>query len=198
MKNNNMSAVVISAHPYNKSYNAAMVDTAIKKLKEKGYKIFEINLFKDKYEPELYKSNDSKQINLVKSYKKKLKDADHIYVFYPTWWSSGPAHLEAFYEQVLTVEDFYNINEEGMIKPEQSFDQVQIFTSSFTPNIITQLVLLNANKNKNAAIWRSIGAKTVSFNNIDRVNDSAKRRAKFLVKIKKSIKDIEKKEIENA
>ncbi len=178
-KENNKKAVVISAHPYDKSFNIAMKNTAVEALKEVGVEVIDINLAVDGYEPELFEKKDKEQIKLINKYKEVLKEVDNVFVFYPTWWSSGPAHLEAFYEHVLTEGDFFSL-EQGVIQPLQKFERTYIFTSSFTPNPIAKFVLRSASRNKNAAIWRSMGSKKVFFNNIDKIASSAKRREKFL------------------
>ncbi len=101
-----MSALIILAHPYDKSFNHFIKDEVVSALaSHKDVKV--IDLHKDGFDPTLStedlrlymqgKSSDPK----VYDYQKDLMDCDELVLIFPIWWYAPPAILKGFLDKVL-------------------------------------------------------------------------------------------------
>ena len=52
-----MKAMIVYAHPYNKSYNRAILDATINGLKKANHEIDLVDLYKDRFDPVLNTKN---------------------------------------------------------------------------------------------------------------------------------------------
>jgi len=102
-----MNSVIIYSHPWDKSYNSSILNVVTDSLKKNGANVDIIDLYKDNFNPVLSvkdlaiysegKTSDS----LVKSYQKRIEQANHLFIIFPVWWYSLPAILKGFTDKVL-------------------------------------------------------------------------------------------------
>ena len=89
---------IIYGHYNDKSYTCAIKDTFIESVKQKGYKIDIVDLYKDNFNPvfAVEKANDE-----IKNYQARIDKADVIVFMYPIWWFRAPAIVEGFIDRVF-------------------------------------------------------------------------------------------------
>ena len=98
---------IVFAHPWNRSFNKAILDKVVEKLDETKEKYTIIDLNKDKFNPvmteeELSLYSQGKSIDpLVEKYQKILKNTDELILVFPIWWMSMPAILKGFFDKYL-------------------------------------------------------------------------------------------------
>ena len=82
---------IVFAHPWNRSFNKAILDKVVEKLDETREKYTIIDLNKDKFNPvmteeELSLYSQGKSIDpLVKKYQEILKNTDELILVFPIW-----------------------------------------------------------------------------------------------------------------
>jgi len=98
---------VIFSHPWNGSFNKAILDKVVEKLEETKEKYTIIDLNKDGFNPvmtekdlELYSQGKSAD-PLVLKYQEILKNTDELILIFPIWWMSLPAILKGFFDKYL-------------------------------------------------------------------------------------------------
>lgn len=109
-----MTATVILAHPYKKSFNHAIYERVINTLDDNKINIFVHDLYKEKFDPllsveELGKkpSNDP----LVISYSLELMKSDLLIFIHPNWWGMAPAILTGYINRVIRPPHAYDFEE---------------------------------------------------------------------------------------
>jgi len=134
------TALVILAHPCQKSYTASLRDTAVKKLKDMGFEVLESDLYKMKFNPvvdsqdfdepkkegffsvsdEMKKAYDKNELekDIVEEIK-KVDKADYIFFVCPLWCGSFPAIMKGWMERVMQRGFAFDMNhffEKGYLK----------------------------------------------------------------------------------
>ncbi len=114
-----MKYLIVTSHPYDKSFNAAVAKNLESEAKKKGYEVEILELIKDNFNPTMTSedlrlfskglSNDP----MVQVYQKKIKEADVIVFPFPIWWGSMPAILKGFCDKVLLPGFAYTYGAKG-------------------------------------------------------------------------------------
>ena len=175
--------VVIYCHPYNGSFSNAIKDAAIKGFKKKNIKVELIDLVADKFNPIGKNLNDNKTITQIKKYQDLILGADDLVITYPIWWSGKPALMKGFFDTVLWDEKFFKVVNGKMQPVSNIFNNAFVFTTSFTPNMVTKFLLRSPNRKRAIGAFGSLGFKNINFYNLDKVKDSLERRERFLLKV---------------
>lgn len=98
---------IVYAHPWEGSYNHAILNSITKALEAKEETFQVINLYKDGFNP-VFTAEELEQFNrgetpyeLVKEYQKKLSQATELIFIFPVWWWDLPAILKGFIDKVM-------------------------------------------------------------------------------------------------
>ena len=111
---------VIFSHPWDGSFNKAILDQVVKKLDETKEKYTVIDLNKDGFNPvmtekELSLYSQGKSIDpLVLKYQEILKNTDELILIFPVWWMSMPAILKGFFDKVMVKGFAYESAKNGI------------------------------------------------------------------------------------
>ena len=119
---------VILAHPYEKSLNAAIANTAVEKLQNSGYEVKFHDLYKEKFNPILSGTelvSDESDDELLKAHQKDIANAYGIVIVHPNWWGEPPAILKGWINRVFRQGVAYDFAPEdsggglpiGLLKP---------------------------------------------------------------------------------
>ncbi len=105
-----MKISVIYAHPYEKSFNAAIAETAVAQLKSNGHTVMFHDLYKEGFDPvvtgkEL--SGEKCDDELVLRHQQEIRETDGIIIIHPNWWGQPPAILKGWVDRVLWVNVAY-------------------------------------------------------------------------------------------
>lgn len=99
-----MTAAVILAHPYKKSFNHAIFQAAAAVLKKHNVKVYAHDLYEEKFDPVLTKNElgtDTSDDPLVKQYAQELVESDILVYVHPNWWGQPPAILKGYIDRVI-------------------------------------------------------------------------------------------------
>lgn len=98
---------IIYTHPYDGSYNHAILSTLTKYFDETSQPYQVIDLYKDNFEPQfsadelkMYGRGDT-PYELVKSYQREISNSDELIFITPIWWHNIPAELKGFFDKVM-------------------------------------------------------------------------------------------------
>lgn len=115
-----MKFLIVSSHPYEKSFNRQLTEKIEEVLQEK-HEVEVIDLIKDDFNPTMT-AEDLKGFNegiaadkLVTEYQEKINDADVLVFPFPIWWGVMPANLKGFTDKVFLKGFAYNYGEHGLI-----------------------------------------------------------------------------------
>jgi len=139
------TALVVFAHPSEKSYTASLRDTTVQKLKSLGLNVLESDLYKMKFNPvvnyqDFVADSDKEGLNvsdeMKKAYEKekleadiveeieKVQKSDYLFFIAPMWCGSFPAMMKGWLERVMlrgSAFDFpHNYFEKGYLKGKKS------------------------------------------------------------------------------
>lgn len=108
----------IYAHPWEKSYNHAILTTIIEKFEKNNEEFQLIDLYQDGFNPvytpaelKLFSQGETNDV-LVKEYQKKLTDTDELIFIFPIWWMGEPAIVKGFIDRVMLTGFAYEEDEE--------------------------------------------------------------------------------------
>lgn len=109
-----MKISVILAHPYRKSFNYAIYETVIAKLKENRHEVQAHDLYAEKFNPILQGSEviDGQTTDpMVLEHRFQIKNVQGIVVIHPNWWGQPPAILKGWIDRVLRSGVAYEFHE---------------------------------------------------------------------------------------
>lgn len=131
---------ILYAHPYEGSFNHAILDTITSKLKESGEEYEVIDLYADGFNPaleaaslRLYSKGESAD-PLVRKYIDILLRTDEFIMVFPIWWGIMPAIVDGFFDKVMLVGSAYKYSESGALVPDKfKIRRTVMFTTSQAP-----------------------------------------------------------------
>ena len=99
-----MKVAVILAHPYRKSFNHAIAQTAVRQLERNGHVVFLHDLYAENFNPiftheELRK--DAFLPEAVGVHCREIGEAEGIIIVHPNWWGQPPAILKGWIDRVV-------------------------------------------------------------------------------------------------
>ncbi len=109
-----MKILIILGHPDNESFNHAIANTCIKKLVENGHSVIFHDLYKEKFDPVIYKTEIPKNAELSNSIEEHCSDlisADGIIIIHPNWWGQPPAIMKGWIDRVIRPGIAYEFRE---------------------------------------------------------------------------------------
>ena len=136
---------VIFSHPWNGSFNKAILDQVMKKLDETKEKYTVIDLNKDGFNPvmseeELSLYSQGKSIDpLVLKYQEILKNTDELILIFPIWWMSLPAILKGFLDKVMLRGFAYESTQTGIKGLLTNIKTAKMITTAEVPKILLSI-----------------------------------------------------------
>jgi len=135
-----MNVLVIVAHPDSGSFNHAITETAVSKLKQNNHQVILHDLYAEKFDPILYPDEIPTGAPLPKEIARhceEIANADGIIIIHPNWWGQPPAILKGWVDRVIRPEVAYRFLEgdngegipEGLLKAKTAI----VFNTSNTP-----------------------------------------------------------------
>ena len=135
-----MKIIIVLTHPDPNSFNHAIADTAINKLKRTGHEIIFHDLYMEKFDPILTTEEIPREAPLPEIIKKhcdEIASAEGIIIIHPNWWGQPPAILKGWVDRVIRPDTAYMFREGdqgegipvGMLKARAAV----VFNTSNTP-----------------------------------------------------------------
>lgn len=101
-----MNVLVLYAHPVETSFNAALHALIVERLKAKGHAVDDCDLYAEDFDPRMSRAerlayHDPTNIEPVKDYVRRLKQAEALVLSFPVWNYGFPAILKGFFDRVF-------------------------------------------------------------------------------------------------
>ena len=182
---------IIFSHPWNGSFNKAILDKVVEKLEETKEKYTIIDLNKDGFNPvmtekdlELYSQGKSAD-PLVLKYQEILKNTDELILIFPIWWMSLPAILKGFLDKVMLRGFAYESGKYG-IKGLLPIKSAKMITTAGVPKFVLRMTGFGITMKK--ANLGGVGIKKTEWIHYSlRVKGKDEDRKKFLEKVGKFV-----------
>ena len=182
---------IVFAHPWNGSFNKAILDKVVEKLDETKEKYTIIDLNKDGFNPvmtekELGLYSQGKSIDpLVLKYQEILKNTDELILIFPIWWMSLPAILKGFLDKVMLRGFAYESGKYG-IKGLLPIKSAKMITTATAPKFLLNITGFGITMKK--ANFGGIGIKKTKWIHYSfRAKGKDEDRKKFLEKVKEFV-----------
>lgn len=163
--------VILYAHPYDRSFNHAVLESLKEALKEKGKKFEVIDLHADGFNPVLDADNlalynEGKSIDpLVDKYLDLLIKSDELFMIFPIWWSEMPAIVRGFFDKAMLVGRAYTYGENGLVPDKINIKRTVIFSTSQAPGANFEPYFVNYFKPQ---VLETVGMHNMEWYNCDR------------------------------
>ena len=116
---------ILYAHPYDGSFNHALLTGIEDKLSKQNREYQVIDLYADGFNPaleaaslRLYSRGESAD-PMVEKYIKMLLATDEIIMVFPIWWGMMPAIVKGFFDKVMLTGVAYQYNDKGELIPDR-------------------------------------------------------------------------------
>jgi len=112
-----MKVSVILAHPDPASFNHAIAEIAMDKLKENGHKVIFHDLYEECFDPILPSEEIARETLLpthLSQHCDEITKAEGIIIIHPNWWGQPPAILKGWVDRVLRPGVAYEFEEGDM------------------------------------------------------------------------------------
>lgn len=175
---------IVYGHPYGKSFNRAILDSALASLQARNLDYTLIDLYGDGFDPAvreqdlaLYSCGQTNDA-LAQKYMEILgKTAEIIYIF-PVWWGVEPAIVKGFHDKVLLKDFAWSYSPEGNLQPKLQIDKTTIFTTSDAPG---DFFAAYFNDYLPMHVFAAVGMGNVSWHNFGNIlRSTSEERADFL------------------
>lgn len=110
---------IIYVHPWEGSFNHAILENVKKKFDQKHEDYQIIDLYKDQFNPtfsaeelSMFNAGDTPYLK-VKEYQKMIKDSSELVFIFPIWWFYLPGILKGFFDKVMLKKFAYQVDEQG-------------------------------------------------------------------------------------
>jgi putative NADPH-quinone reductase len=101
---NRRSALLLLAHPNERSFNRALADEAAEGIRAGGLELRYHDLYAEGFDPVMSKEEMLRRASLeeaVQTYSAELRRAALIVIVHPDWWGQPPAVLKGWLDRVL-------------------------------------------------------------------------------------------------
>lgn len=116
---------ILYAHPYDGSFNHALLAEIEEKFKKQGKEYNVIDLYADGFNPameaaslRLYSRGETAD-PLVDKYLNYLLTSGEFIMIFPIWWGTMPAIVKGFFDKVMLVGKAYQYSAEGELIPDK-------------------------------------------------------------------------------
>ena len=185
---------IVFAHPWNGSFNKAILDKVVEKLDETKQKYTIIDLNKDGFNPvmteeELSLYSQGKSIDpLVEKYQEILKNTDELILVFPIWWMSVPAILKGFFDKVMVKGFAYENTQNGIKGFLTNIKTAKMITTATAPKFLLNITGFGITMKK--ANLGGVGIKKTKWIHYSlRMQGEDEDRKKFLEKVKEFVSE---------
>lgn len=130
-----MNTTIVFAHPYEGSFNKAVLDAAQEGLRAAGDQVEVIDLYREGFNPVLSQADlalygQGKTTDpLVEKYNAILDRTEKIVFVFPVWWYDMPAILRGFFDKVMLAGSAFSDGPKG-IYPLRNIAHTRVITTS--------------------------------------------------------------------
>lgn len=179
-----MAVTIIYTHPWDGSFNHAILERTMSVLQEAGEEVQVIDLYKDGFEPamsekdlSLYNEGKSTDV-LVEKYNKILDNTSRVILIFPIWWYDMPAMLRGFFDKVMLKGSAYYGDDTGLHAIRAIKETILLTTSSTTTDNLINKFGDPINGPIISATFAAIGfynAKWCNLGMADKISDEERK-----------------------
>lgn len=181
---------IVFGHPYDKSFNSAILSEVIDELKFRGEEYEVINLTKDGFNPamqpeelRLFSAGQTSD-PLAQRYIDIILRTEAIIFIFPIWWGAEPASIKGFFDKVCLKGIAYDETPQGL-KPRLNFRKTTVITTSEAPSFVFKPYFEGYMK---PMMLEGTGMNNVTWINCEGTSSGTdEHRKDFLAKVRKSI-----------
>lgn len=186
-------AVIVYSHPYDKSFNHAVLEQVQNNLQKRNVSYEVLDLYQIRFDPTYSKqelalfhqgkTNDP----FVMPYLNKIKEADSIIFITPIWWNDLPAMMKGFIDKVMKEGPglSHTVTKTGVKGLLTNIQHAYVLTTSTSPTIYFKLFCGNGIQRifLNQTL-KQLGIRHRQWLNFGSIsNSSQRRRQTYLQKI---------------
>lgn len=134
-----MHTLVVYCHPYEESFNHAVLGALVRRLEREGRSHAVQDLYADGFRPamtaaELAVYGEGTILDpLVARYVSELREAGHLAMVFPVWWNDAPAMLRGWLDRVLLCGHTWSVGPQGLYGTLDALKSVTLYTTSDNP-----------------------------------------------------------------
>ena len=179
-----MKTTIVYNHPYEKSYNHAILEASIVGAQKTGSHVHVIDLDSEKFNP-VVTSEDllgfikHQQVDpQAQAYSRHIGTSDHLILIFPIWWELMPAMMKGFIDKVIFPGVFYDYKSNGysMQARSEKLKTITVITTMNTPKLWYKFIYGNVIKNSLIkGTFQKTGYNDVqwlSYNMVKKVDDT--------------------------
>ncbi|BDR60059.1 NAD(P)H-dependent oxidoreductase [Lactobacillus xylocopicola] len=140
-----MNTLIIYCHPYEKSFNHAVLTAVKTNLQKQNQQYQVIDLYADHFNP-VYDKEELRLFHsggthdpLVKKYLQLLQSATTVIFITPLWWNSIPGMLKGFIDKVMKPGEGYTTSAFGLHGELTNIKHTYVLTTSTAPKFYLRL-----------------------------------------------------------
>lgn len=159
-----MKVLIVIGHPNSLSFNHALADVCRKQLIKNGHTVYFHDLYKEKFNPVLYSSDNSKEDG-INDLCAELANSDGIIVVHPNWWGQPPAIIKGWIDRVFVRGVAYTLTDgtcKGLLKAKAAL----VLNTSNTAEELEEKVY----KDPLETLWKTRVFQYCGITNFRRIN----------------------------
>jgi putative NADPH-quinone reductase len=192
-----MKVLLVSAHPVEESYNAALTRAAIAALGRAGHAVDHLDLYAEGFDPVLGRAERLGYHAIpanrapVEAYVGRLEAAEALVFVFPVWCYGVPAILKGFFDRVFLPGVSFTLGEDGIARPALTHvKRVVGITSYGRPWWVATFLMGNPPKRQIMNYFRLLTAgrarrRWLAHYDMNRSTDAS--RAAFLAKVERAM-----------
>lgn len=177
-----MKTTIVYNHPYEGSFNHAILERAVETAEKAGQEVQVIDLDKEKFNPVMTSQDllgfvKHEQVDpQAKRYGELLAQSQHLVLIFPIWWELMPAMMKGFIDKVVFPGSFYDYKSNGlqMQRKIEGLETITIITTMNTPKSLYRFLYGNAiQKALVRGTFKKAGYKDVKWLSLNQVKQSS-------------------------
>lgn len=183
---------ILYAHPYEKSFNHAILEQVVAALEVAGKEYTVLDLYADGFNPafeaaSLALFNAGKTADpLAQKYLDTLVKTNEFIMIFPIWWSTMPAIVDGFFDKVMLAGTAFKYAQDGRLVPDKiNISRTVIFSTSEAPTELFRPFFVDYFRPK---VLETVGMFNLEWYNCDNTsNGTDEHRAAFLSLVKEKM-----------
>lgn len=175
---------IVYGHPYDKSFNHAILAAVLAALREQGREYALLDLYADGFDPAVREAELALYCagktcdKLARKYMDILGRTREIVYIFPVWWGVEPAIVKGFHDKVLLKDFAWQYTAEGMLEPLLEIEKTTLLTTSDAPSAAFSAYF---EEYLPGHVFAAVGMRNASWHNFENiVRSTSRQREDFL------------------
>ena len=193
-----MRVLVVYCHPVPESFGAALRDTVVASLREKGDEVRLVDLYAEDFNPVMgaeerrHYNERASEDPVLKTHFAHLAWAEAIIFVYPTWWYGLPAMLKGWLDRVWATDVAFQLpkGDGPIVSLMTHISKLGVVTTCGAPWWLSVLIGQPGRKTLLRGMWALTGkgCRNVYLAHYNMDKSTSESRSKFVKKVKARLK----------